>query len=414
VVRPPAPDPDPAPIPLLPMDVRLLDAPPVLALVRLDGRRASRDVRRAFLRRVPRRFSAVVHLVPPGRPGTPGGERERDPLGAAGPSLLPRPGHVGFGTVDVDAGELDALTGVGVPLRRLARIGLGDAPAVDPLCSLTHVRAPDGDALAIRLSHAAGDGISLLRMLDGITAELDDATAAGASDGERSPGAGSRADARRQTDPGLGATDHAPHLGNASALVARPDARWLSVLPLSAAAHDEIAAVRAARPELSATVCRMAVVARRLGPLVRPAAEGLRIRMPIDLRFRGLGIPPDAVGNHWLDALAVLDGPMAVVPDAVDVATTIRSVLRDRVAELTPADVDHRPDQSLRLVREVPGEPIRRGVDLVHSSLPVPAWPGVRAVHVLGSALLGLVDVRGTGRVDLVTERPLPAGVHEL
>jgi hypothetical protein len=186
------------------------------------------------------------------------------------------------------------------------------------------------------------------------------------------------------------------------------------VLPLSPDCREEIAAVVRADTGASPTICRMAVLARRLAPLVLPPGTGLRIRIPIDLRFRGLGIPPDAVGNQWLDALAVLPGPHEELPPAAELAAVVARTVRDRLAELSPADVDHRAGQSLRPTRDLGGEPLRRGMDLVHSSLPTPAWPGVRALHVLGSASLGVVDQRGTDRVDVVTPRPWPAAVAAL
>lgn len=202
--------------------------------------------------------------------------------------------------------------------------------------------------------------------------------------------------------------------------------RFLSVLPLSASCRDELAALGDARPALSPTVRRMAVVAGRLAPLVRPVGEGLRIRIPIDLRFRDLGIPSAAVGNHWFDALAAVDavpsgadgaapGAMpSALPPAAEIADAVDAAIRGRLAVLRREDVDHRDDESLRLRRDVAGEPIRGGIDLVFSSLPAPAWPGVRAVHVLGSSSLGVVDVRGAGRIDLVTSRPLPPGTVEI
>jgi hypothetical protein len=206
--------------------------------------------------------------------------------------------------------------------------------------------------------------------------------------------------------------------GRAAALgpagVARTEERWWSVLPLSAGARSELDAVAAERPDLSPTVRRMAVLARRVAPLVRPADEGLRLRIPVDLRFRGLGIPPDAVGNHWFDALVVEDGPLARLPAPAVLAGTIDRSLRATAGGFGPDDVDHRPDESLRLRRPVTVEPLRRGVDLVLSALPAPRWPGLRELHLAGSATLGLVDVRGEDRVTLVTPRPLPDGVREL
>jgi len=370
----PAPRAPGAPIPLLPVDLRLLDAAPVLALVRLDRTVPSEDVRRAFLRSVPRRISAV--------------------LDGSGDELVLRhePGRVGFAAVDVAPDELQALTGVDVPFSALTRIGLGDAPALDPLCTLVHVRVPDGDALAVRMSHAAGDGMSLLGLLGRVTAEL-----AGAPDDDDrpAPGGGPPAD--------LGAAG-----------VAGRGGRRLSVLPLSDACRTELQTVAAERPDLSATVRRMAVLARRIAPLGRPADEGLRVRIPVDLRFRDLGIPADAVGNHWFDALADFDGPLARLPSAASMAATIAAEIRACAADLAPEDVEHREDRSLWLRRPVPAEPLRRGVDLVHSSLPVPPWPGLRELLVTGLSPFGVVDVRGSDRVAVVTPGPLPAGVREL
>ena len=352
MVPPPATD---APIHLTETDRRLLDAPPVLALVRLARRVPSAAVQRALRARAPRRLGARI----------------------AGPDadavLLPGGGALVFAAIDAAPGELDALTGVGVRVADLAAIGLGDAPARDPLCTLTHVRDPGGDALAVRLSHAAGDGISLLGMLRALLNEL-----AGAPDDD---------------------AGHRPTPAEARADV------------LGRRELDEVAV---ARPDLSPTLRRMAVLARRVAPLVRPAEDGLRLRIPVDLRFRGLGIPADAVGNHWFDALLVQDGPLSRLPGPAELAGKIDAVVRRTAAGFGPEDVDHRPDESLRLRRDVPIEPLRRGVDLVHSALPAPGWPGLRELHLAGSATLGIVDVRGEDRVTLVSPRPLPEGVRAL
>lgn len=383
MVPPPTPG---APIPLLPVDVRLLDVAPVLALVRLDRAVPSEAVRRAFLGAAPRRFAAeVVVETTEAAPG------DAEPTGIV---LRPDPGRLGFAVVDVDPDELDALNRIDVPFGALARFGLGDAPARDPLCTLVHVRAAGGDALAVRLSHAAGDGMSLLRMLGAITTELADAP----DDTTRTDG----------TPPRSTAADLGP------AGLTGEDERRLSVLPLSNACRGELDALAAARPDLSATVRRMAVLARRIAPLVRPADEGLRIRIPVDLRFRDLGMPADAVGNHWFDALAVFDGPLDRLPAPAALAAEISEVIRGRATQFVPEDVDHREDRSLRLRRAVAAEPLRRGVDLVYSSLPVPPWPGLRDLLITGSALLGVVDVRGQDHVALVTPGPLPAGVTAL
>jgi hypothetical protein len=352
------------------VDARLLAVPPVLAVLRLEGAVPSAAVRAALERHAPRRFSAAV---------APGPD---------GPELRPEPGRLGFGVVDAEAGELDADAGVNVPVRDRARLGLGDAPATDPVFALTHVRAPDGDALTVRLSHAAGDGLSLLRLLGAMLADLP------------APGSAPR-DAVAATGPGM-----ASRTGDGE--------RWLSSLPLSASCRAEIAALGDAMPGLSPTVRRMAVVARRLAPLALPEDADLRIRIPVDLRFRGLGIPEDAVGNHWFDALAVVPGPPRALPSVAAVAAAVDAAIRSAVGRVRPEDVDHRPDESLRLRRELANEPIRRGRDLVLSSLPAPRWPGVRSLRVLGSSSLGLVDVRGADRVDVVTPRPLAAGVTEL
>lgn len=362
-----------APIRLTPVDARLVDAPPILCLVRLDGPLASAAVAEAFRRHRPRRLSTAAVLT------------------ADGPELRPDAGDAAFGTVDAGAGELDRLTGVGVPVADLAAIGLGDAAAREPVCTLTHVRAQDGDALAIRLSHAAGDGLSLLGMLGPLLEELG------------RPATGVVPPASPADGPPPTAARHRTG-----------DHRVLSVLPLSAAAHDELAALAVARPALSPTVRRMAVLARRVVRLVRPGDPGLRIRIPIDLRFRDLGIPRSAVGNHWFDALAVLGARSGDLPPAEEIADAVDAAIGERLALLRPDDVDHRDDESLRLRRDLSGEPLRRGIDVVFSSLPAPAWPGVRALHVLGSSSLGVVDVRGADRVDLVTARPLPAGTTAL
>lgn len=364
------------PIPLSPVDARLLDAPPVLALVRLDRELPTDAVREAFLRHAPRRFTAAVD-------GT-----------LAPPVLLPGRGTPGFASHALAPEALDALLGVGVPVADLARIGLGDAPALPTLCTLVHLRVPGGDALALRLSHAAGDGMSLLRMLGAIADELH---AAPDDDGRTAPTDG--------TDRG-----RPPAVGSAVG----PDDRWLSVLPLSRACLDELDALAAERPDLSATMRRMAVLARRIALLVHAPEDGLRVRIPVDLRHRGLGIPTDAVGNHWFDALAVVRGPLAALPPAGELAVTLTEAVGATAAGFVPGDVEHVADRSLRLTREVPTVPLQRGADLVHSALPVPRWPGVRELLLAGSASFGVVDVRGSDRVPLVTPRPLPDGVREL
>ncbi|MEV4421034.1 hypothetical protein AB0L40_13775 [Patulibacter sp. NPDC049589] len=422
-----------AAIALTPTDVRLLDAPPILALLRLEGTVGTDAVRRAVARHVPRRFSAA--LVPGAGPAGPA-LRVRDAPGRPGEHPVP------VTPVDVAPGALDGLLTLNVPVRDLAAIGLGDGLARDPLCTVAHVRDATGDALAVRLSHAAGDGLSLLRMLGAIAADLaDDPGGQGGPNSQEGPDGQGGPDGQEghggPDDPDAGRTRSAPGRAHrtpardasgeplrastptpsgdvaSSATTTAPPDRWLSVLPLSDDCRAEIADLAAARVA-SPTVCRMAVVARRLAPIVRPGGDGLRIRIPVDLRFRDLGIPADAVGNHWFDALAVFAGAPDRLPPAAEIARAIDATIRERVALLAPDDVDHLTDVSLRLVRDVEGEPLRRGVDLVHSSLPTPDWPGVRALHVLGSALLGVVDQRGSDRVDLVTPQPLPAGVTAL
>lgn len=408
---------------LTPTDARLLDAAPILCLVRLDRALPSAAVDAAFTRHLPRRLAAAV----------------RDD--GAGPVLRSEPGGMAFGTLDVGAGELDRLTGIGVPVADLAAIGLGDAPAREPVCTLTHLRAADGDALAIRLSHAAGDGVTLLGVLGRL---LDELGAAPTEDRPtlRRPRAGTTAEPGIADENGTPApTDPAGertarHAGPPpSAVRAAPGIeRHLSVLRLSPAGHDELAAVAATRPSLSPTVRHMAVVARRVSALVDPGGAELRIRIPVDLRFRDLGIPPSATGNHWFDALAVVGAVPAAaagaaaagsaevpraaapvaLPPAEEVADAVDAAIRQRLAVLRRDDVDHRPDESLRLRRDLAGEPIRPGTDVVFSSLPAPAWPGVRALHVLGLSPLGVVAVRGAGTVDVVTPRPPAAGVTAL
>lgn len=338
------------------------------ALLRLDGAVPSAAVRDALHRRAPRRFSAVVDDGP------------------EGPRLLPEGGRAGFAVVDVQAGRIDALSGVDVRLADRAGLGLGDAPAVDPLCTLTHVRAPDGDALAVRLSHAAGDGLSLLRLLGAVLGDLP--------------------------VPGTAARDDVAATGPAGTAGAQE--RFLSGLPLSPGCLGEAERLASEVPRISPTVRRMAVVARRLAPRVLPAGADLRVRIPVDLRFRGLGIPQDAVGNHWFDGLAVVPGPVSDLPPAADVARAIDAAIRAVIARVRPEDVDHAEDVSLRLRRDLAGEPLRRGLDLVHSSLPAPRLPGVRSLELVGSASLGVVDVRGVDRVDVVTPGPLGPGATAL
>ncbi|MDO9407536.1 hypothetical protein [Patulibacter sp.] len=396
-----------APIPLSPVDVRLLDAPPVLALLRLDRELPTEAVRAAFLAHAPRRFSAAV-------------DESQDPA-----VLLPGRGAPGFATRDVQPHELDDVLGVDVPFPALAAVGLDDAPARHPLCTLVHLRVPGGDALAFRLSHAAGDGMSLLAMLGAIAGDLEGVPADGPRDrtlrvpADRSRDPDHRADTAPQQD--VSNRDGARRGGDADPTGSAVrgtgtagDARWLSVLPLSRGCLAELDAVGRERPDLSPTMRRMAVLARRIAALVHPPEAGLRVRIPVDLRHRDLGIPAAAIGNHWFDALAVLDGPQADLPAAGELADHLTAAVRAAATTFRPGDVEHRPDESLRLLRDVPVVPLRRGVDLVHSALPAPRWPGVRELVVMGSALLGVVDVRGATRVPLVTPRPLPAGVVEL
>lgn len=384
------------PLPLTAIDVALITAAPIFALVRLTGPVDGDELRRAVLRHLPPRLSAV--------------RAEAD----GEPALLLRPDALGWRAVELGTDDLDGLLRPNVPLRAFDAIGRRSAlPQGAPVTVVTHVRTPDGDALAVSLSHAAGDGLTLVRLLSAV---LGDVRVGRAPDGSGPQTAGPDATVNDREAADAGAAARAGSGRDDRAVAADPgdDGRRFSSLRLSADARAEVEALGADGRGPSRTVRRLAVVVRRLAPLVLPEDAQLRLRIPIDLRFRGLGVPEHAVGNLWIDALAVVDEPVGRLPPAERLAELLHETIRDRVASLSPDDVDHREGSSLRLRRPDTVERPRPGEDLVVSSLPLPVWPGVRDVHLFGSARLGLVDAPGAGHVDVASVRPLPAGVTEL
>jgi hypothetical protein len=383
-------------LPLTAIDVALITAAPIFALVRLIGPVDGDELRRAVLRHLPPRLSAV--------------RAEAD----GEPALLLRPDSLGWRTLELGTDGLAGLLRPNVPLRAFDAIGRRAAlPEGAPVTAVAHVRTPGGDALGVSLSHAAGDGLTLVRLLSAVLGDVHVGRAPGGS-GTQAAGPDAAVDDREAAEAGPAAQPGSRRDDGASAADPDDDGRRFSTLRLSADARAEVEALAADGRGPSRTVRRLAVVVRRLAPLVLPEDAQLRLRIPIDLRFRGLGIPPDAVGNLWIDALAVVDEPVGQLPPAERLAELLQETIRDRVASLSPDDVDHREGSSLRLRRPDTVERPRPGEDLVVSSLPLPTWPGVRDVHLFGSARLGLVDAPGAGHVDVASVRPLPPGIVEL
>lgn len=361
-------------IPLSEIDAGFIGIQPIFTLVRLETGVAPDLLRTLVASILPSRFSG--HLV------QDGGQ----------PFIEHIPDCFGFRHCRLDDDIFPDGKTLNIPKSRLAQYGLtGSIGLNNPLLICTLIDGPSHCYLGVALSHAAGDAYSL-----GLFArKLVDLIASRPSVPTETKALPDRSD-EQQNNVSL----HG----------------FYSQLRMRKSTVEHLESLRREHPELSRHALRTAYLLQKLHPYIGSQEKELRVRIPIDLRFRRLGLNLDKLGNCFVDTFFSVPAHEFQAVSVPGLAKTIGDTIENTVSDITRDDLCDVEHQSVSFRRKPANQGFAPLSDIICTSFRT----GPRYVLGLPAVPLSIMDSIskfGSGTttcIEVVSLLPLPEHVYDL